>query len=111
MERVEKYREIIEQILNDCAAIPYAHGEIERRVVVDKRNDQYLLVNVGWDGMRRIHGILVHIDIRDNKVWVERDSTEYGIVEALEAACIPKEDIVLGWIAQSRRQHTGYAVA
>jgi hypothetical protein len=31
-----------------CAAVPYAYGEIQTEVVFDRKNDRYLLVNVGW---------------------------------------------------------------
>ncbi|MHC5722687.1 MAG: element excision factor XisI family protein [Nostoc sp.] len=45
---------------------------------------------------RRIHGCLVHIDLIDGKIWIQRDGTEEGIAADLERAGIPKEHIVLG---------------
>ena len=36
----------------------------------------------------------VHLDIINGKVWIQRDGTEDGVGYALEAAGIPKEDIV-----------------
>ncbi|MCU0490939.1 MAG: XisI protein [Chloroflexaceae bacterium] len=111
MDRLNHYRQLIEQTLRSYAQIPYAYGDIESKVVIDHENDQYLLVNVGWDNMRRVHGCLVHIDLIDGKVWIQRDGTETGIARELVAAGIPKEQIVLAFHPAERRQYTGYAVA
>jgi hypothetical protein len=83
---------------------------IECRTVFDSENDSYLLITLGWDGVKRIHGCLVHLDIIDGKIWVQRDDTEDGVTYELEAAGIPKDKIVLGFHPQNVRQHTGYAV-
>ena len=72
--------------------------------------DPHLLVNVGWDDERRIHGCLVHIEILNGKVWIQRDGTEHGVAKALVQAGIPKDQIVLGFQAPERRKYTDYAV-
>jgi len=110
MDTLERYRQIIERILTDYAQIPYAHGDIRSQTVFDRSNDHYLLINVGWD-RRRVHGCLVHIDIIDGKVWIQRDGTEEGIATELEAAGVPKEHIVLAFRSPEMRKHTGYAIA
>jgi hypothetical protein len=38
---------------------------------------------VGWDGPRRVHGVLLHIDIIGNKVWIQHDGTSPGVAEEL----------------------------
>ena len=77
----------------------------------DREHDRYLLVNVGWDEGKRVHGSLVHIDIIDGKVWIQRDGTEEGVAQELVRAGIPKERIVLGFRPPELRPHTGYAAA
>lgn len=108
---LDEIRKIIETVLTEYAQIPYAFGDIQTEVVFDRNNDRYLLVNVGWENDRRIHGTLVHIDIINSKVWIQRDGTEDGIAEDLEQAGIFKNQIVLGFRPQEVRQYTGYAVA
>ncbi len=49
MEQLECYRAIVEAALADYARVPYAYGDIESRLVLDRTNDQFLLMNVGWD--------------------------------------------------------------
>jgi hypothetical protein len=70
-----------------------------------------LLINIGWNKDRRIHGCLVHIDIINDKVWIQRDGTEEGIAVELEQKGIPKERIVLGFRPPEIRKYTDYAVA
>jgi hypothetical protein len=82
---------------------------IECKTVFDSENDSYLLITVGWHDHKRIHGCLVHLDIIDGKIWVQRDDTEDGVTYELEAAGITKDKIVLGFHPQNVRQHTGYA--
>ena len=84
METLERYRDTIEEILQtNTHEYPNAYGDIRTEAVFDRSNDRYLLVNVGWDIGRRVHGSLVHIDIIDGKVWIQRDGTEQGIANEL----------------------------
>lgn len=111
MDELENYRNIIEKILSEHAAIPYSYGEIERRTMFDRKTDSYMLYIVGWANRRRYHGIVTHIDIIDGKVWIQRDGTEDGIAEELERAGIPKDKIVLGFREPELRKYTDYAAA
>lgn len=111
METLECYRDIIENILDEYTRIPYAYGDIRTEAVYDRSNDRYLLVNVGWDMGRRVHGSLVHIDIIDGKIWIQRDGTEQGIANELVSAGIPRDHIVLGFRPAEVRPYTEFAVA
>ena len=44
---VDTYRQCIEKVLCDYAQLPYAYGEVERKVVSDRHGDHYLLLAVG----------------------------------------------------------------
>ena len=50
---------------------------------------------------------VIHIDIRDGKVWIEYNGTDAEIGAELVAAGIPKEDIVLGFQPAEIRPLTG----
>ena len=111
MAALESYRQIIETILTAYAQIPYAYGDIQTETVFDRVHDRYLLVNVGWDMGQRVHGTLVHIDIIDGKLWIQRDGTEHGIAKELVRAGVPKEHIVLGFRPVEVQRHTEYTIA
>ena len=68
-------------------------------------------MTVGWDRKTRVHGCLIHLDIIDGKIWVQRDETEDGVTLELVDAGIPKDRIVLGFHPPAIRPHTGYALA
>ena len=110
MDILEKYLQIIQEILREYAKIPYAHGEIQTQTVFDRDNDHYLLVIIGRDGVKRVHGCLVHIDIINNKIWIQRDGTEDGIATYLMEAGVSKDRIVLGFRSPDIRKYTEFAV-
>jgi hypothetical protein len=56
-----------------------------------------LLLREGWDKSRRVHAIIVHLEIRDGKIWVQEDWTEHVVAADLEEVGIPKSEIVLGF--------------
>jgi hypothetical protein len=68
------------------------------------------LINVGWHEHRRIRGTVLHIDIKNGKIWIQHDGTERGVANDSVEWGVPKEDIVLAFHAPYRRQFTGFAV-
>ena len=112
MDKVERYRKIIEVYLTTLTDCQYANADAQNEVVLDRDNNRYLVVTAGWEGKdKRVYFNLVHLDIINGKVWIQRDGTEEGVGYALEAAGIPKEDIVPAFHPENVRIHTGYAVA
>ena len=78
--------------------------------VVDGEHDHYEVMHVGWDGARRVHGSVIHVDIIDGKVWSQYHGTNRPVAEELLAAGIPKEHIVLAFHPVKMRPLTGFAV-
>ncbi len=111
MDIVEHYRTLLESILTSLAKIPYAHGDIELQTVFDRERDHYILMLVGRDGIRRVHGSLVHVDIRGGKLWIQRDGTEHGVAHELLEAGVPKDHIVLAFRSPELRKATDFAIA
>lgn len=105
-----QYRDIIEKVLKDYADFLGNDAEVQMELVFDRERDRYLLVEHGWQNGYRIYGTLLHVDIIDNKPWIQHDGTEEGIAVELVAAGIPKEQIVLGFRTLEQRKHTEFAV-
>jgi hypothetical protein len=101
----------VESVLIEYTKIPYSHGDFQSEAIFDRTRDRYVLMNVGWDDGTRVHGCLVHIDIIDGKLWIQRDGTEHGIAKELHQAGIPKDRIVLAFKRPKVRRLTEYAVA
>ncbi len=111
MDTLETYRQIIQAVLAEYVRLQYAYGDIHNETVFDREADRYLVMSIGWQKVKRIHGCLIHLDIIGGKVWIQRDGTEEGIADKLIAAGIPKEKIVLGFHTPDVRPHTDFAVA
>lgn len=104
-------REVIEKVLAEYAAIPYAHGNVETQTVFDRASDHYLLMIVGYEGKRRVHGCLVHIDIVGDKILIQRDGTERGMAPDLARAGIAPERIILAYHHAGARAYSEFLAA
>ncbi len=112
MEKLERYRALIKQVVTEHAGYKPSHGEIEPVVVRDEDHDRYLLLDIGWDGPRRVHGVILHLALIDGKIWVEHDGTPPpGAAVALIEAGVPHEDIVPAFQPPPVRAASGSAVA
>ncbi len=110
MDRVDRYRQIVRRVIEQYAGWVPSHGEIVSEAIVDAEKDHYEVIHSGWDGDRRVHGSVIHLDIIDGKVWIQHDGTNRPVAEALLDAGIPREDIVLAFHPARLRHLTGFAV-
>lgn len=111
MEELEQYRNAIVQLLQ-----AYCEGEVEQpdaeiQVICDRDRDHYQLVSLGWQGQRRFYSVLMHLDIKQGKIWIQRNETDRLIAQELVAMGVLPERIVLGLQPEYARADTGYSVA
>ncbi len=78
MERLEQYRSYIRQLLSNKLALEKSNpnNEIESQLIFDSEHDHYQLLDIGWEEFKRIYNCFIHIDIKDGKVWIQRNMTE-----------------------------------
>ena len=110
IEKIKEYQTIIQQVLKSYVSEGGCPPEIEMQLVFDLENNHYQVVSVGWKGEHRIHGMIIHIDIRDGKIWIQHNGTESDLGHIFLAAGVPKSDIVLGFQSPFKRQFTEFAV-
>ena len=103
-------RDVIEKILEDYANFLGDDKQVQVELVFDRERNRYLLVETGWQNGYRIYGTLIHIDLIDNKLWIQHDGTEEGVAGELVAAGIPKQQIILGFRSLEQRKHTEFAI-
>ena len=111
MDKLDQYATLIKNILTEDARFKPSHGDIEPFLAFDDQRHSYQLIYIGWDGYRRVHAPILHLRLRNNKIWIEYDGTEEGVATALLEAGIPNQDIVLAFYAESKRQYTEFAVS
>lgn len=110
MAPVSEYPAIIKRIIEAHAAIKPSYGDVEVETIFDEARGHYELVYAGWFKEERIHGPVVHVDLKGDKVWIQHDGTEDGIAEELMACGVPRERIVLGFQSPFMRKHGDFAL-
>ena len=111
MDKLDLYRQLIRQSIEERAKLRSKNDPVESQTIFDPQSDRYLLINVGWKNSNtRIYGCVLHVDIRDGKIWVQHDGTEDAIADQLVTLGVPKQDIVLAYHAPYVRQYTEYAI-
>ena len=110
MDKLTQYRTIAQNIINHYSQFKPIVGDTERFVSFDCDRDHYQLFTVGWNQHQRIYGCLIHIDIRNEKFWIQYDGIENGVANDLIELGVPKQDIVLAFKSASLRQYTDFAV-
>lgn len=110
MEKIEKYSQIIQDILLEHASYKSINEDVEPQIVFDRERNHYQLIHVGWSNKKRVYGCVIHLDIKDGKIWIQHDGTEGGVASELVDQGVPKQDIVLGFHSAFKRQFTEFAV-
>jgi hypothetical protein len=97
MDKLNKYRQILQSIVEKYAAEPRRPEQVPLVPICDNVHDNYLLLRVGWDRLGRTHHTLFHFRIVDGKVRIEHDGIEHGIANDLLEAGIDAADIILAF--------------
>ena len=115
MEKLTFYRNCIQEILEQHArklAQARPLGEIETQLLFDREHEHYQLLRIGWrDDKDHVFDCRLHLSLKNDKIWIERDNTERGIADELLEHGIPQHDIVLAFHAPYKRPYTEFAAA
>ncbi|QLE55285.1 XisI protein [Nostoc sp. TCL26-01] len=110
MDKIELYRQLIKQILSEHQQEQSHTDTVQSQLILDHENDHYQLAYVGWQGDKRVFGPIIHLDIKNGKIWIQYNGTEESIAEQLVELGVPPSDIVIGFHSPFKRQFTAYAV-
>jgi hypothetical protein len=95
LTKLERYRHILRQVVEHHAAMKPSDRQIDSLAICDPSNDNYLMMDIGYDHVGRAHDVIIHLRLRaDGKVLIEYDGIEYGIARDLLEAGVAKEDII-----------------
>ena len=112
MDRLKYYRRIIQDVLTDYHQLnEKSDSTTLSALAFDEVRDQYLLLLMGWHKDERIKSVMIHIRLKDNKIWIEEDWTEDGVATDLLQKGITREEIVLAFHPPHVRQYTEFAIA
>jgi hypothetical protein len=75
--------------------------------IFDEVRDQYLVLCYGWRGQERVYWVVLHLEIVEGKVWVQRNQTEVDVEAELMALGIAEKDLVRGLVPPDYRALVG----
>ena len=111
MDKLAAYRQYIQQFLTEQAQGKVIGGDIETEVIFDLDRDRFLLIDLGWKEQQRIYNCVIHLEIREDKIWIQRNQTDLPIADFLISMGVATEDILLGLQPPYIREYTGLGVA
>jgi hypothetical protein len=111
MERLREYRQKIKELLSRYVSVEKPRENWESQLIFDELRDHYLWMKVGWEDSKRIYYSVVHFDLKDGKVWLQKNATDLNPAEDLIELGVAREDIILGLQPPFKRPYTNYGVA
>lgn len=112
MDRLKHHHLIVQEVLTEYHELNEKSGSAtESALAFDEVHDQYLLLLMGWLYDERIKSVMIHIRLKNNKIWIEEDRTEDGVATDLLHKGIAREEIVLAFHPPHLRQYTEFATA
>jgi hypothetical protein len=110
MDKLELYRSIVTELLTKYSQYKPSYGQVEIEQIFDRDRDRYQLLAIGWNQQKRIYGRTIHLDIQDEKIWIQQNTTEFDLASDLIERGVAKQDIVIGFHTPKMRQLTGFGV-
>ena len=100
MDKIEQYRELIIKAVTESYhyRFPPKDEGIETLFLRDEQQNQYMLYQMGWSGQHPINNVIILMRIKQGKIWIDEDLTEYGVVTDLLRWGVPPSDIVQAWL-------------
>lgn len=112
MDKVNIFQKAIIDVLNEYQSqFKVTSQDIKNEVIIDKVNQHYQFLWTGWRADNHIFTVVFHIDIIEDKVWIQKDNSEIGFATLLVEKGVSKKDIVLAYFPKAHRELTEYAVA
>jgi hypothetical protein len=109
MEKIALYQQYVQQVLRDYVGEPPADDPVDVEFSFDTERNHYQIINIGWIDEHRVYGSVVHLNIRNDKIYIQHDGTEIGIATELLKLGVPKSDIVLAFQSPYRRKYGEFA--
>ncbi len=112
MGKLKKYQDILIDYLKEYSKIKPANlPDIDSHAIIDRENNHFQLLQLGWQGEDYIFTVVLHFDIKDGKIWFQRNITDRDVVDKLMEMGVERQDIVLGFRYPKIRPYTGFAEA
>jgi XisI protein len=104
MEKLSKYQNILGEFVEEFAQTPFSvQPQLENQAITDTTHNHFQVVTLGWDKGKFVFDIVLHFDIKDNKIWIQQNWTDILIDQELIKRGVEKSDIVVGFLPEYAR--------
>jgi hypothetical protein len=108
----KKYGRIIASWLQEYASPLDSAYPGEYALVTDHEHYHYQVISSYWLRDEFHHLVLFHLQIKPNgKVWLLVNNTDSLVFDDLMERGIPRDDLVIGFLPETLRPYSGFAVA
>lgn len=114
MDKQTDYQNLIKNTIRKHAGFFRREDEtdVQTQIIFDDERGHYQWITLGWEnGRKRAFYTHLYIRLHNGKIWIEKDSTEYGAASDFLENGVPHEDIVLAFRAPEMRELGEFAVA
>lgn len=67
---------------------------VTSKIIIDKKKKHFILIDMGWCNLGFIHNWVFHIEVKNSKIHLHKNMTDFDIVEELVENGIDKDDFV-----------------
>jgi hypothetical protein len=99
MDRINEYRQIVQEFLSE-----FSKDDANAQLIFDLPRDRYLVMHNQWQDEYRIYGCAMQLDLIEGQVWIQHNSTEIYIDRELIDRGVFPQDIILGFRSPSIRK-------
>ena len=111
MDRVEFYKSLVRKVICDYAAqIPELKG-VDQKIIFQEELGYYALLHNGWHEEDRVYGNIIHLEVKNGKIYIQHDGTEDGITDFFLDNGVPSKEIVIQRHPPDCRHLTEFAVS
>lgn len=110
--QIERYEGIITRWLEAFVDRRKNIVDTEYALVTDSVHHHYQVVRTGWYEGQYQYKVVFHFQIKPSgKIWILANNTDLLVTDDLAEEGIPASDIVIGFLPDSIRALSGFAVA
>jgi hypothetical protein len=81
-------------------------------LITDDKHGHYQVIRTGWRKDVFEYNVVFHFQVKPTgKVWILVNNTDLLVTDDLIERGIPASDIVIGFLPEFMRAHSGFAVA
>lgn len=113
MDKLNRFQQILTHFVQDYANESRLANmpAVETVALIDLKQNRFQALHIGWHNGRYIFAPVFHLDIKNEKIWLQCNNSEREIVDVLMEQGVAKHEIVLGFVPPMARHLSGFAEA